>query len=144
MLFGCVGHAVLGIPMFALMSTGNAVAIVVALLLFGIIQAPINANTSLILIELFPASTRLTSGSLGFNLGVGAPSGFGPLVAAALVVGTGLDYSPGFFLAGVALVCGVLLFWLLPETAGRDLLAERDATKDTPPAVARPAAREAI
>ena len=143
-LFGCVEHAVLGIPMFALMSTGNAVAIVVALLLFGIIQAPINANTSLILIELFPASTRLTSGSLGFNLGVGAPSGFGPLVAAALVVGTGLDYSPGFFLAGVALVCGVLLFWLLPETAGRDLLAERDATKDTPPAVARPAAREAI
>lgn len=142
-LFGCVGHAVLGIPLFMLMSTGNPVAIVVALLAFGIVQAPINANTSLILIELFPASTRLTSGSLGFNLGVGPPSGFGPLVAAALVVGTGLDYSPGFFLAGVALVCGLVLFRLLPETAGRDLLAESDATKDTPPTGTRPATADA-
>lgn len=129
-LFGCAGHAVLGIPMFLLLGTGDLLAIAVALLLFGIIQAPINANTSLILIELFPASTRLTAGSVGFNLGVGAPSGFGPLVAAALVVATGLSYSPGFFLSGVALVCGAILFALLPETAGRDLLAEHDATKD--------------
>lgn len=142
-LFGCLGHTVLGIPYFLLMSTGDPGAILVALLLFGLVQAPINANTSLILIELFPASTRLTSGSLGFNLGVGAPSGFGPLVAAALVVGTGLDYSPGFFLSGVALACGLTLFWLLPETAGRDLLAETDATKDVPPAT-RPATPEAI
>lgn len=133
-LFGCVGHALLGIPMFLLMSSGNAVAILLALVLFGVVQAPINANTSLILIELFPASTRLTNGSVGFNLGVGAPSGFGPLIGAALVVATGLDYAPGFFLSGVALVCGVVLWLLLPETAGRDLLAEQDATKRTPPA----------
>jgi len=129
-LFGCVGHAVLGIPMFLLLGTGNSAAILAALLVYAIIQAPINANTSLILIEIFPASTRLTSGSVGFNLGVGAPSGFGPLVAAALVVATGLSYAPGFFLSGVALVCGAVLFAMLPETAGRDLLAEHDATKD--------------
>jgi MFS transporter, MHS family, proline/betaine transporter len=134
-LFGCLGHTLLGIPMFLLLGTGNVLAIAVALLVFGIIQAPINANTSLILIEIFPASTRLTAGSVGFNLGVGAPSGFGPLVAAALVVATGLTYAPGFFLSGVALICGVILFALLPETAGRDLLSEHDATKD---AVTRP------
>ncbi|GLZ51561.1 MFS transporter [Actinomycetospora sp. NBRC 106378] len=128
-LFGCLGHTVLGIPMFLLMSTGDPVAIIVALLVFGVIQAPINANTSLILIELFPAATRLTSGSVGFNLGVGAPSGFGPLVAAALVVGTGLTWAPGIFLAAVAAICGLVLVALLPETAGRDLMAEHDATK---------------
>ncbi|MFB7224597.1 MFS transporter [Streptomyces sp. NPDC056227] len=129
-LFGCLGHAVLGVPMFMLLGSGNVALILLALLLYAAIQAPINANTSLILIELFPASTRLTSGSLGFNLGVGPPSGLGPLVAAALVAGTGLSYSPGFFLAGVALVCGVVLFFLMPETAGRDLLLEHDATQD--------------
>lgn len=132
-LFGCAGHAVLGIPMFLLMSSGDPVAILLALVLFGIVQAPINANTSLILIELFPASTRLTNGAVGFNLGVGAPSGFGPLIGAALVVATGLDYAPGFFLSGVALVCGVVLWMLLPETAGRDLLDERDATRPDEP-----------
>jgi MHS family proline/betaine transporter-like MFS transporter len=129
-LFGCAGHAVLGVPMFMLISTGNPALIILGLVVYAIIQAPINANTSLILIELFPASTRLTSGSLGFNLGVGPPSGFGPLVAAALVAGTGLTYSPGFFLAGVALLCGIVLFALMPETAGRDLLLEHDATRD--------------
>jgi MHS family proline/betaine transporter-like MFS transporter len=141
-LFGCIGHAVLGVPMFMLLASGNIALTVLGLALFAIFQAPINANTSLVLIELFPASTRLTSGSLGFNLGVGPPSGFGPLVAAALVVGTGLSYSPGFFLAGVALVCGVVLFFLMPETAGRDLLLEHDATQDgeTSPRVGRAAA----
>lgn len=129
-LFGCVGHAVLGIPMFLLMSTGNALAVILALVVFAVLQAPINANTSLILIELFPASTRLTNGSVGFNLGVGAPSGFGPLIGASLVVATGLGYAPGFFLSGVALVCGLVLWALLPETAGRDLFADRAATQE--------------
>lgn len=129
-LFGCVGHVVLAVPVFLLLSTGNVALILLALLLYGIVQAPINANTSLIMIELFPASTRLTSGSLGFNLGVGPPSGFGPFLAAALVAGTGLSYSPGFFLAGVALFSLVVLAVMMPETAGRDLLLEHDAVQD--------------
>lgn len=129
-LFGCTGHAVLGIPMFIALGSGNVLLVIVALVAYAVFQAPINANTSLVLIELFPASTRLTSGSVGFNLGVGAPSGFGPFVAAALVLGTGLDYAPGFFLSGVAVICGIVLYKLMPETAGRDLLQEHDATKD--------------
>jgi MHS family proline/betaine transporter-like MFS transporter len=130
-LFGCVGHVVLAVPMFLLFSTGNVVLVLLGFLIYSVIQAPINANTSLVMIELFPASTRLTSGSLGFNLGVGPPSGFGPLVAAALVAGTGLDYSPGFFLGGVALFSLVVLVVLMPETAGRDLLLEHDAVQDS-------------
>ncbi|MET7640633.1 MFS transporter [Streptomyces sp. NPDC005438] len=129
-LFGCVGHAVCAIPIFWLLSTGSVPLILLGLVVYAVIQAPINANTSLILIELFPASSRLTGGSLGFNLGVGPPSGFGPLLAAWLVATTGLNYSPGFFLAAVAVVCGLFLYRLLPETAGRDLLLEHDATRD--------------
>jgi MHS family proline/betaine transporter-like MFS transporter len=129
-LFGCAGHVVLAVPMFMLLSTGNVALILLAFLIYAIIQAPINANTSLVMIELFPASTRLTSGSLGFNLGVGPPSGFGPLVAAALVTGTGLSFSPGFFLGGVALFSLIVLFLMMPETAGRNLLLEHDAVQD--------------
>lgn len=130
LLFGCAAHVVLAVPLFLLLSTGNAVLVLLALLVYGVVQAPINTNTSLVMIELFPASTRLTSGSLGFNLGVGPPSGFGPLVAAALVAGTGLSFSPGFFLAGVALFSLVVLAFLLPETAGRDLLSEDDGVSE--------------
>lgn len=130
LLVGCTAHVVLAVPLFLLLSTGDAVLVMLALLVYGVVQAPINTNTSLLMIELFPASTRLTAGSLGFNLGVGPPSGFGPLVAAALVAGTGLSFSPGFFLAGVALFSLVVLVLLLPETAGRDLLSEDDGVAD--------------
>jgi len=128
-LFGCLGHALFAVPVFMALSAGNVAVAVVALVLFGIFQAPINANTSLILIEMFPASTRLTNGAVGFNLGVGAPSGFAPLIAAALVTATGLSFAPGILLAVVATICGVGLFLMLPETAGRDLTLETDATK---------------
>jgi MFS transporter, MHS family, proline/betaine transporter len=129
-LLGCLGHVLLAVPMFLLFATGNVVLVLLAFLIYAVVQAPINANTSLIMIELFPASTRLTSGSLGFNLGVGPPSGFGPLIAAALVAGTGLSFSPAFFLGGVALFSLVVLFVMLPETAGRNLLLEHDAVQD--------------
>ncbi|MEU4673580.1 MFS transporter [Amycolatopsis sp. NPDC023774] len=138
LLFGCLGHVVFGIPVFVALGTGSTPVVIVALIVFAIFQAPINANTSLVLIEMFPASTRLTSGALGFNLGVGAPSGFAPLVAAALVVSTGLSYAPGILLVGVALVCGLILLFWLPETAGRDLTLDVDATKRGPaPTIAR-------
>lgn len=129
-LLGCLGHVVLAVPVFMLLSTGSVPLVLLAFLVYAVIQAPINANTSLIMIELFPASTRLTSGSLGFNLGVGPPSGFGPLIAAALVASTGLNFSPAFFLSGVALFSLVVLFLLMPETAGRNLLLEHDAVQD--------------
>lgn len=132
LLFGCLGHVVFGIPVFMALGTGSTPVVIVALIVFAIFQAPINANTSLVLIEMFPASTRLTSGALGFNLGVGAPSGFAPLVAAALVVSTGLSYAPGILLVGVALICGLILLFWLPETAGRDLTLDVDATKSGP------------
>jgi MHS family proline/betaine transporter-like MFS transporter len=140
LLFGCLGHIVFGIPVFMAMSHGSSAVVIVALIVFAIFQAPINANTSLILIEMFPASTRLTSGALGFNLGVGAPSGFAPLLAAALVVWTGLSYAPGILLVGVALVCGAILLRWLPETGGRDLSLDVDAMKTGPaPTIAQPA-----
>ncbi|MFC3243959.1 MFS transporter [Gordonia humi] len=94
-LFGCAGHTILGIPLFMLLGTGSVAPVLIALVVYAIFQAPINANTSLILVEMFPASTRLTGGSVGFNLGVGAPSGFGPLIGASLVTATGLKFAPG-------------------------------------------------
>lgn len=129
-LLGCIGHVVMAVPMFLMFSTGSIPLVLLGFLIYAVIQAPINANTSLVMIELFPASTRLTSGSLGFNLGVGPPSGFGPLIAAALVTGTGLSVSPAFFLGGVALFSLVVLFVMMPETAGRNLLLEHDAVQD--------------
>lgn len=137
-LLGCLGHVVLAVPVFMLLSTGSVPLVLLAFLIYAVVQAPINANTSLIMIELFPASTRLTSGSLAFNLGVGPPSGFGPFIAAALVAGTGLSFSPAFFLAGVALFSLVVLFLLMPETAGRNLLLEHDAVQDRRPAALAP------
>lgn len=137
-LLGCAGYVVLAVPIFMLLSTGTVPLVLLAFLIYAAVQAPITVNTSLIMIELFPASTRLTSGSLAFNLGVGPPSGFGPFIAAALVAGTGLSISPAFFLGGVALFSLIVLFVLMPETAGRNLLLEHDAMQDRQMAALNP------
>jgi MHS family proline/betaine transporter-like MFS transporter len=66
------------------------------------------------------ASTRLTSGSLGFQPRRRATFRVRPLIAAALVASTGLTSSPAFLLAGVALFSLVVLF-LLASTLIDDL-----------------------
>lgn len=116
-----LGYTVLGVPLFFALGSGNLAVILVGLLVFAALQSLINVNTSLLLIELFPARTRLTSGSVGFNIAVGPPSGFAPLIGAALALGTGLAWAPSFYLVGVCLLCTIGLIVLLPETKERSV-----------------------
>jgi hypothetical protein len=42
-------------------------------------------------------------------------------VSTALVATTGVSVSPGIYLAGIALLSTVLMWFILPETRGTDL-----------------------
>jgi MHS family proline/betaine transporter-like MFS transporter len=138
-LVGGAGLALFSVPAFLLMATGDPVVAVLGVVLFGLFEAMHNSTTTVMLIELFPASTRSTGSAIGYNLGAAVVAGPGPLIAAALAaagVGVGL---PAAYIAGVALVCTVILWFVLPETRWRDL--GPDLTRAAPSTVGRPAAR---
>lgn len=125
-LLGGAGLAVSAVPAFLLMATGVPVVAVLGLVLFGIFEAMHNSTTTVMLVELFPAHMRSTGSAIGYNLGAALVAGPGPLIAAALAAaGAGL---PALYIAGVALVCTIVLWRVLPETRWRDIgLTEQDA-----------------
>jgi MHS family proline/betaine transporter-like MFS transporter len=80
-----------------------------------------NSTTTVMLIELFPANMRSTGSAIGYNLGAALIAGPGPLIAAALAAaGAGVGL-PAVYMAGVALLCTIVLWRVLPETRRRDL-----------------------
>jgi MHS family proline/betaine transporter-like MFS transporter len=123
-LLGCAGHLLLAVPVFLLLGNGSLVVVFLGLCMFAVSQALLNVMSSVTIVELFPPATRMTSGAVGYNLGLGPVAGSGPLIAAALVAGTGYAIAPALYLCVIALVVGVVLWFFLPETFRRSLTEE--------------------
>ncbi|MFC5063386.1 MFS transporter [Actinomycetospora atypica] len=88
-LFGCVITLLWGIPLFLLLNTGVAVAIVIAFLVsYAVCQNSLAGVQGAWFSELFAARTRTTGASLAYQLSA-VVSGFTPLVATALFAGVG-------------------------------------------------------
>ena len=69
MVLGSAGLALFAIPAFVIMSSGSVLGVVLAIAGFAIFEAMVNVTTVVLLVELFPARTRMSGGSIGFNLG---------------------------------------------------------------------------
>lgn len=123
-LAGIFGHLAFGIPVFFMLSSGSLLTAFAGLVIFASFQALINVMNTVVVVELFPPRTRMTSGALALNLGAGPVAGTGPLIAAALVATTGIAVSPAFYLCAIALIAFVILYFTLPETSGRSLVDE--------------------
>ena len=121
MVLGSLGLALFAIPVFVLMSTGSVVAVVCAIAGFAIFEAMVNVTTVVLLVELFPARTRMSGGSIGFNLALAAIGGPGPLIAAALASWIAFAGAGAFYMVAVALVSLFVLARWMPETRGIDL-----------------------
>ena len=123
-LIGIFGHMVFGIPVFLMLSSGSLLLAFAGLVIFASFQALINVMNTVVVVELFPPRTRMTSGALALNLGAGPVAGTGPLIAAALVASTGIAISPAFYLCSIALIAFAVLYFKLPETYRRSLVDE--------------------
>jgi MHS family proline/betaine transporter-like MFS transporter len=140
-IMGCAGLAVVSLPMMLLLATGAPAPAVLGMAAFGVFQAMVNVNGVVILVELFPARTRVSSSAIGYNLGLALIAGPGPLIAAALAAATDGGVTPGLYVVAVAAVAGIVLLRWLPETRGRDLREHEEPrfTRDAEaPAAARP------
>ena len=120
-IIGTIGYIVLPIPVFMMMSTGNPALIIFGLLLLGMTQCLVSVTTVVMLVELFPASSRATSSAIGFNIALAFLAGPGPYIAAALVVATGNPIAPAFYMVAIAVVALVVLIKWLPESSRQNL-----------------------
>ncbi len=126
-LLGTAGFVVLSIPAFLLFETGNSVLIVAGVALLGVCQALCSVTNVVLLVELFPASTRSSGSALGYNLGLALIAGPGPLIATALVNASGSTLSPSWYLVAVSVVALPILLKWLPETFKRDIHSNEHA-----------------
>ena len=77
-----------------------------------------------LLVEVFPASIRSTGAALGHNIASAVLAGPGPFIAAFLIQYTHNPNIPAWYLIGVSTFCFLVLFFMLPETKGKNLSAE--------------------
>jgi MHS family proline/betaine transporter-like MFS transporter len=127
MIAGAAGLALAAIPCFALISTGHPALVLVGLVVFGAFESLANVMLGVLLVELFPAETRVSGSAIGFNVAQALVGGPGPLVAAALAAAVAISFAPALYVAAVALAAAVGLFLALPETGGARLSSAADA-----------------
>ncbi len=122
MIVGGLGLAAVAVPAFAMLSSGGIWLSLGGLAVFALFEALVNVMLGVLLVELFPANTRVSGSAVGFNLAQAIIGGPGPLVAAALAASFDTAVAPAFYMTAVALISTVVLLRFLPETLGNDLV----------------------
>lgn len=108
---GAIASAAVSFPMFWLIDTRQSAAVVVGVILGRIVLSVPYAVGGLLLAEMFPSRLRYSGVGLSLNA-AGVVSGFMPLVAAALLVGSdGASWPAALLVIALALVtlCSMLL-----------------------------------
>jgi len=121
-LLGTALTVVWGVPLFLVVNTGAAVAIVLAFIVsYTICQNSLAGVQGAWFSELFAAKTRTTGASLAYQLSA-VVSGFTPLIATALFAGVGW-IGPALLFSGYGLL-GLIAALITRETWGRSERAE--------------------
>ena len=125
-----------GVPLFLVVNTGTAIAIIIAFIVsYTICQNSLAGVQGAWFSELFAAKTRTTGASLAYQLSA-VVSGFTPLIATALFAGVGW-IGPALLFSAYGLL-GLVAALITRETWGR---AERAEVAALEAALALPAAR---
>jgi MFS transporter, MHS family, proline/betaine transporter len=118
---GCGLLVVASVPAFLLMRFGGIFPLVfIGVLLIGLMELCFDSTTPAALPALFP--TRVRNGALGisYNIALSAVGGTTPLIAQALISGTGNALVPAYMLIFAGLV-GTVTLLFMPEVAGKPL-----------------------
>ena len=131
---GTLMLAVLSIPAFMLVTSGDMWLALIGQLLFVLAITFYGGGCYTFFIEVFEPSSRFTSAAFSYNVGYAVLGGTAPFVGTAIVSATGVAFAPAFYVIALSLL--VLLFIFVgkvPETRGSYAL-EDDAADDAPPA----------
>ena len=118
---GCGLLVVASIPAFLLIRHGSAIPLIfIGGLLIGLMELCFDSTSPATMPALFPTHVRNGALAISYNVAISAFGGTTPLIAQALVSGTGDLMVPAYMLIVAGLVGAVTLFFT-PEVAGRRL-----------------------
>ena len=115
-----VGFAVLGYPLFLLMTSGSLVAAITGHCLLAAIESVYISCAVSAGVELFATRVRFSGFSVGYNICVALFGGTTPYVVTWLTATIGNSTVPAFYLIGAAVI-SLAAVLTLKETAGRSL-----------------------
>lgn len=120
MLAGAGATLLFILPLYNLLQTLDFVTVLLAQIGMTLISAAIMGPVPAAITEMFPARTRFSSLSIGYNASLAAFGGTAPMVAGLLIRQTGVAVSPAYYLMALALVSGSVV--LLAKETYRDAI----------------------
>ncbi len=118
-LFSCISLMIFVVPLYMLMGTGLAGAII-GFTVIGLLFAPQLSTISATFPAMFPTMVRYAGVAIAYNVSTAVFGGTAPLVAQHLINVTGSNLMPAYYMIGACLI-GAIAARFLIETKGRSL-----------------------
>jgi len=117
---GCGLLVLASVPAFLLMRFGGILLIFFGVLLVGLMELCFDSTTPSALPALFPTRVRNGALAISYNIALSTVGGTTPVIAQALITGTGSAMVPAYMLIFAGLV-GTVALRFMPEVAGKPL-----------------------
>jgi MHS family proline/betaine transporter-like MFS transporter len=118
---GCVLLIAGSVPAFLLIRSGAGYPVIfIGVLLIGLMELCFDSTSPSMLPALFPTEVRYGALAIAYNVSISAVGGSIPLIAQALVSGTGNAMVPAYMLIFAGVV-GAITLMFTPEVAGKRL-----------------------
>jgi MFS transporter, MHS family, proline/betaine transporter len=118
---GCGLLVLASVPAFLLMRFGGILPLIfIGVLLVGLMELCFDSTTPQALPALFPTRVRNGALAISYNIALSTVGGTTPVIAQALISGTGSAMVPAYMLIFAGLV-GTVTLRFMPETAGKPL-----------------------
>lgn len=117
---GCGLLVLASVPAFLLMRFGGILLIFFGVLLVGLMELCFDSTTPSALPALFPTRVRNGALAISYNIALSTVGGTTPVIAQALITGTGSAMVPAYMLIFAGLV-GTVAVRFMPEVAGKPL-----------------------
>lgn len=99
-----IATAVVVYPLFTWIDTGALVAVIVAQIVFALINGFVQGPTPIAMVAQFPVEIRYSAMAVGYNIALAIFGGTAPLVATWLIKETGNLAAPAWYIAAMAIV----------------------------------------
>ena len=121
MLGACLIFILLSVPGFLMLNTASLPIIIVAELMLCITLSTNDSNIACYQAEMFPTEVRYTGAALGSNIAYVLFGGTASMVATALIDFTGNGMAPAYYMMGICIVAGIILWFTAHDYNGIEL-----------------------